>query len=136
MQARASDLGAVVKSWKSEFPGLQYVYAWHALHAYWNGVSPTDSGTKKYGAEIQHPRPTPGTLEVDPSMAWSAAVMNGVGVVADPVPLHNDMHSYLQGDHRVLGRQSIEIGAESQVFRVHATILENPPPPPPPPQHA
>ena len=97
MQAQKSDLGAVVKAWKAEFPGLQYVYAWHALHAYWNGVSPTDPATKQYGAVIQHPRPTPGTLEVDPSMAWSAAVLNGVGTVADPVPLHRDMHAYLQG---------------------------------------
>ncbi len=35
--------------------------------------------------------------------------MNSVGIVADPVPLHNDMHSYLRGDHRVLGRRSIQL---------------------------
>ena len=97
MQSRPSDLGAVVKSWKSEFPALRYVYAWHALHAYWNGVSPTEPGTKAYGAVIMQPQPTPGALEVDPSMAWSAAVLNGVGTVANPVPLHTDMHAYLQG---------------------------------------
>ena len=86
-----------MRAWKKEFPGLRYVYAWHALHAYWNGVSPTEPGTRKYRAQILSPRPTPGVLEVDPSMAWSAAVMNGVGLVPDPVPLHTDMHSYLQG---------------------------------------
>ena len=97
MQARPSDLGAVVKSWKAEFPRLRYVYAWHALHAYWNGVSPTEPATKAYNSVIMQPQPTAGTMEVDPSMAWSAAVLNGVGTVADPVPLHNDMHAYLQG---------------------------------------
>lgn len=98
LQSRPSDLGAVVKGWKQEFPGLQYVYAWHALHAYWNGVCPTEAGTKKYGSVIMHPRPTPGNLEIDPSMAWSAAVLNGVGTVSNPEPLHGDMHAYLQGE--------------------------------------
>ncbi len=58
---KTEDLGTVVQHVKKEF-GLEYVYCWHALHAYWSGVSPTAAGTGSYGSQITFPTPTPGTL--------------------------------------------------------------------------
>ena len=39
--------------------------------------------------------PTPGLAEVEPSMNWNPSVVAGIGIVADPAVLYEDMHSYL-----------------------------------------
>ena len=44
----------------------------------------------------RYAEPTPGVLEVEPSMAWNPAVLAGVGVLQDPGSLYNRMHSYLR----------------------------------------
>ena len=53
------DLSTVVQHVKKEF-GLDFVYCWHALHAYWSGVSATAAGVESYGSQITIPTPTPG----------------------------------------------------------------------------
>ena len=58
-QEKQEDLSKVVGHIKKEY-GLDFVYCWHALHAYWSGVSPSAAGTKPYGSQITHPVPTPG----------------------------------------------------------------------------
>lgn len=57
----------------------------------------------KYDARIMYAIPTPGLAEVEPSMNWNPSVVAGIGVVADPAQLYQDMHSYLasSGDTHV-----------------------------------
>ena len=57
--SKIEDMAAVVQHVKKEL-GIQYVYCWHALHAYWSGVSPAAAGTSAYGSQVTHPTPTPG----------------------------------------------------------------------------
>ena len=47
--------------------------------------------------QVVHPRPTPGTLEIDPSYAWVQSTLGGIGLVERPRQLHADMHAYLKG---------------------------------------
>lgn len=49
----------------------------------------------KYDARIMYATPTPGLAEVEPSMNWNPSVVAGIGVVANPATLYNDMHTYL-----------------------------------------
>ena len=54
-----------------------------------------EGGVAKYDARIMYAIPTPGLAEVEPSMSWNPSVVAGIGVVADPAVLYQDMHSYL-----------------------------------------
>lgn len=94
LSAPGGDLRSVVTAIKSRF-GVQYVYAWHAMGAFWCGVGMNDPGVAKYAAKLLHPRPTPGVQEVDPSVAWVQPVLAGVSLPLDPTQLHSDMHAYL-----------------------------------------
>ena len=40
-------------------------------------------------------QPTPGLVEIEPSMAWNPSVISGVGIVDNVRQLYHDMHSYL-----------------------------------------
>jgi raffinose synthase len=40
-------------------------------------------------AGVRYAEPTPGVLEIEPSMAWNPAVLAGVGVLEDPSSLYN-----------------------------------------------
>ena len=79
--------------------GIEYIYAWHGLSAYWSGVAPASEapGMAKYNSRILYAQPTPGLTEIEPSMAWNPSVISGVGSPEDPAVLFNDMHSYLAG---------------------------------------
>ncbi len=59
MQLRKEDLKSVVANLRREFD-LDFVYCWHALHAYWCGVSPDAPGTQAYASKLVYPKPTPG----------------------------------------------------------------------------
>lgn len=48
--------------------------------------------------QVVHPRPTPGTLEIDPSYAWVQSTLGGVGLARSPRHLHADMHAYLRSE--------------------------------------
>lgn len=89
-------LGDVVASLRQLW-GLKHIYCWHGLAAYWSGVAPgsDEAGVAKYDARILYATPTPGLAEVEPSMNWNPSVVAGIGVVADPAVLYQDMHSYL-----------------------------------------
>ena len=76
---------------------LAYVYCWHALAAYWAGISPQAPAMQQYEPVLHWPVPDPGILEVDPSLAWSSKVLGGVAVAKDVQALHCDMHTYLRG---------------------------------------
>ncbi len=53
-------------------------YCWHGLPAYWAGVMPGAPALEPLSATIMFAEPTPGVLEVEPSMAWNPAVLAGV----------------------------------------------------------
>ena len=59
VQGKQEDLASVVRHVKKKF-GVESVYCWHALHAYWSGVSPAAPETQSYGSQIIYPTPTPG----------------------------------------------------------------------------
>ena len=59
VQGKQEDLASVVRHVKNKF-GVESVYCWHALHAYWSGVSPAAPETQSYGSQIIYPTPTPG----------------------------------------------------------------------------
>ena len=54
-----------------------------------------DPGTARYGPEMVYAKGTAGLYEIEPSMRWNPAVVAGVGMIQDPRPLYDDMHSYL-----------------------------------------
>ncbi len=101
-QGRTEDLASVVRSLRRSF-GIEYIYAWHGLSAYWSGVAPASEapGMTKYNARILYAQPTPGLAEIEPSMSWNPSVISGVGAPEDPAVLFNDMHSYLAGSGRL-----------------------------------
>eukprot|EP00798_Chlamydomonas_sp_ICE-L_P015606 gene15606-21711_t len=67
---KVEDLKSVVEHVKKSY-GVEYVYCWHGLPAYWGGLS-------LESAEMQNP-----------------GVLNGFGYTEDPDGLYYDMHSYL-----------------------------------------
>ncbi|CAL8470414.1 g9956 [Coccomyxa elongata] len=87
-------LGKVVDSLKQLY-GLRYIYCWHGLSCYWSGVSPYEKELEKYKARLVFSEPTPGLVEIEPSMAWNPSVISGVGIVENAHHIYNDMHAYL-----------------------------------------
>ena len=51
----------MVANLRREFD-LDFVYCWHALQAYWCGVSPDAPGTHAYAGKLVFPKPTPGEV--------------------------------------------------------------------------
>ncbi|KAL4420352.1 hypothetical protein ABPG77_006159 [Micractinium sp. CCAP 211/92] len=81
--APAASLASVISHLKERF-GLTHVFMWHALLGFWAGVAPAGhgsagTGTDKYQAQVVLPRPTPSTLEIDPSYSWTPGTLAGVG---------------------------------------------------------
>jgi len=37
-----------------------------------------------------------------PPLQWVHPAINGVSIAEDPRPLHNDLHTYLRGEHEAL----------------------------------
>lgn len=92
---RRENLAHVVNHLRSEFD-LAYVYVWHALAGYWNGIATTEAvEVAKYQAEIIDVRPPASVLEVEPAMAWNPSTVAGLGALRDPAVLYQDMHEYL-----------------------------------------
>eukprot|EP00891_Asterochloris_glomerata_P005278 jgi/Astpho2/5278/e_gw1.00074.14.1_t len=71
------DLKSVVANLRREFD-LDFVYCWHALHAYWCGVSPDAPGTQAYASKLVYPKPTPGALSNYRSLATPPATCSGI----------------------------------------------------------
>eukprot|EP00210_Caulerpa_lentillifera_P006619 g6324.t1 len=105
---RKENLKEVIGHLKSEF-GVRYVYLWHGLSAYWSGVSNEGPEVAKYQSQIFKAKPTPGVLEVEPSLAWNPSVVAGVGVVENPDALYRDMHNYLKS----AGASGVKVDAQA-----------------------
>lgn len=86
----------MVQHLRAEFD-LRYIYVWHALAGYWNGIAtPEAVEVAKYRAEILDVKPPASVLEVEPAMAWNPSTVAGLGAVRDPAAVYKDMHGYLQ----------------------------------------
>jgi len=90
----SSNLGLVTRSLKREF-GLKFIYCWHGLPGYWGGVSPESPVMKRLKPRVMPANPTPGVLEIEPSMAWGPGALGGIGIPEDAEELYQMMHSYL-----------------------------------------
>jgi raffinose synthase len=90
------DLRSVVASLRARF-GVQHVYCWHGMPAYWGGVMPGAPGLEGVAGRtaVVFPTPTRSIAEVEPSLLWSPAVLAGVGVAESPDRLYRAMHEYL-----------------------------------------
>ncbi len=86
----------VVQSLRDAY-GVQYVYCWHGLSAYWSGVAPASHSVEaaKYESRIVYSDPSPSLKEIEPSMSWNPSVVSGIGVVQNVRDLYFDMHAYL-----------------------------------------
>ena len=74
LQLRKEDLKSVVANLRREFD-LDFVYCWHALHAYWCGVSPDAPGTQAYASKLVYPKPTPGeSQQLQPTLGCRHAI--------------------------------------------------------------
>jgi len=94
--SEAEDLGAVVASLRARF-GVEHVYCWHGMPAYWGGVMPDAPALEGVAGRtaVVFPTPTRSIAEVEPSLLWSPAVLAGVGVAESPDALYRAMHAYL-----------------------------------------
>ncbi|GAX76619.1 hypothetical protein CEUSTIGMA_g4065.t1 [Chlamydomonas eustigma] len=110
-------LGTVVAHMKQRF-SLDYIYCWHGLPAYWAGVMPGAPDLEPLSATIMYAEPTPGVLEVEPSMGWNPAVLAGVGVLPDPGSLYNKMHSYLRSS----GVDGVKVDCQAGVGLVGSAL--------------
>ncbi|GFH12520.1 uncharacterized protein HaLaN_08226 [Haematococcus lacustris] len=72
----------------------------------------------KFGAHILYAQPTPGVLEIEPSMAWNPAVLAGVGVLADPTAVYTEMHAYL----RDAGVDGVKVDCQAGVGLVGSAL--------------
>ena len=63
MQGRPGALGQVVAVLKAVY-GLDHVYVWHGLSAYWSGLSHEEPGVAQYEPRLVFCDPTPGLREV------------------------------------------------------------------------
>jgi len=78
--------------------GIQIVYCWHALMGYWSGVHVGKPAVAGMDPNIRTPGPMSGILHVEPTLAWDALILNGVGLPhMDKVDdLYNSLHAYLK----------------------------------------
>jgi len=88
--------------------GIRQVYCWHALFGYWSGVhrdvdqhvDPSQSAPPKdlrVQSTVKQPGPSEGILQVEPSLAWNALALNGIGLPSPEKTSHfyDSLHSYL-----------------------------------------
>jgi raffinose synthase len=94
--SEAEDLRSVVASLRQRF-GVQHVYCWHGMPAYWGGVMPAAPALEGVAGRttLVYPTPTRSIAEIEPSLLWSPAVLAGVGVAESPDRLYRAMHEYL-----------------------------------------
>jgi hypothetical protein len=59
--------------------GVDHVYCWHGLPAYWGGIMPGAPALGPAGqiGRLVYPKPTASIAEVEPSLLWSPAVLAG-----------------------------------------------------------
>uniref|UniRef100_A0ACD5UBV8 Uncharacterized protein n=1 Tax=Avena sativa TaxID=4498 RepID=A0ACD5UBV8_AVESA len=90
------NLEELVKKIK-ETHGVKYVYVWHTLLGFWDGVSSTSDAMKKYNPKLVYPIQSPGNVANLRDVAMDTLQKLGVGII-DPEKIYefyNDQHSYL-----------------------------------------
>jgi raffinose synthase len=93
---KSTGMGAFVSDLKEAFPGLDYMYVWHALCGYWGGVRPNAPGMPP--AKLVQPRLSLGLETTMEDQAVDQIIKAGIGLV-DPSRVHElyeGMHSHLK----------------------------------------
>jgi len=90
---------------------IKYVVTWTALCGYWAGLSPDSEEMKQYDPKIMTARPSPGTIEVDPSILWVHPAIVGLGVPQQPEKFHDALMSYLASS----GVDGVKIDVQSTI---------------------
>ena len=114
---RKENLAEVIRFLKTEM-GVAYVYLWHGMSAYWSGISHEEPDMAKYHPRVLKAKPTPGILEVEPSLAWNPSVVGGVGVIDCPEQLYLDMHDYLKS----AGATGVKVDAQAGVGMIGSVL--------------
>jgi raffinose synthase len=70
------------------------------------------------GGTLLFPTPTPGVAEIEPAMAWNAAVVAGVGVPRDAEGMFFAMHAYL----RECGVDGVKVDCQGAVGLVGGSV--------------
>jgi raffinose synthase len=108
--AEGTSLKQLLASLREELGPLR-VYAWHALGGYWGGVSTQAEAVAHLKPEQHYPGPTRSLLSIEPSMAWDASALLGVGAVHT-----HKAHEMFRGMHGYLaqaGVDGVKIDAQS-----------------------
>ncbi|RLM55979.1 putative galactinol--sucrose galactosyltransferase 6 [Panicum miliaceum] len=92
----AAGIKTVVRAAKEEH-GLKYVFVWHAITGYWDGVRPGAAGMERYRSSMQFPRISPGVAKNDPGMTTDWITAQGVGVMHPRAVyrFYDEQHAYL-----------------------------------------
>ena len=91
----AEDFKSVVEMLKDNL-GVEYIFCWHGISAYWSGISVEAHAMQKYDPHVVYATPQSPLLDIEPSMNWNPAVLAGMGAIYDPINLYNEMHKYLE----------------------------------------
>lgn len=113
--SRLSDPGGnlsyLVEHIKEKFD-VKFVYVWHAMGGFWGGLSlEKDMPVAKYKPKLLSPKPSPGMLQVDPSLSWIPPTLLGLSLPLDPRSLHQDMHRYLASS----GVDGVKVDVQSSI---------------------
>ena len=109
---------------------MRQLFVWHALHGYWGGVAPTAPGglALRHGVAMVDVVPSPGLLEVEPSMAWDPVTLGGVGLV-EPADC-DAFYEALPSGLRAAGVDGVKVDGQARCTQ--PAHLVHPPAHPPP----
>ncbi|KAK7291611.1 hypothetical protein RIF29_06901 [Crotalaria pallida] len=109
-------MGAFVRDLKEEFKALEYVYVWHALAGYWNGVRPNVPGMPE--SKVVAAKLSPGAEMTMTDPAVVGVVEGGVGLVPP-----EKAHEFYEGLHSHLDSAGID-GVKIDVTHVLELLSE------------
>ena len=91
-------LAGLVETARREF-GVQTVYAWHALHGYWRGISAELAESAGIASVCEPRRPSEHLLAMEPRLGWDPMTLFGAGLATDPEGLRK-LYDGLHGGER------------------------------------
>lgn len=117
-EAPPAGLAAVVAHAKDVY-GVRQVYVWHTLHGYWGGVAPSARElAQRFGVQLQDVVPSPGMLEVEPSLAWDPITLGGVGLVSPQRAA--DFYEHLHAPLAAAGVDGVKVDGQAVVATLGA----------------
>ncbi|KAK9785098.1 hypothetical protein WJX73_004459, partial [Symbiochloris irregularis] len=119
-QGKPPHLKEVVAQLKANHE-LTYVYAWHALAAYWAGISTQAPSMAPYEPLMHWPKPSAGTLEVDPAMAWSSKGLGGGAAISQQhhASIEASARTHFPGNHFI----NCMCHSSEDLYRMEDTLI-------------